>query len=116
MTGPQVVTLGEALVDLVPAGEVDWTFMARPGGAPANVAVALARLGTSVAFVGRVGRDALGRLVARTLEDAGVDIRALQVDETRHTPLALVVPSESDLDRFLIYRSETSDGGARSRA
>ncbi len=110
MTAPLVVTLGEALVDLVPVGDTEWTFIARPGGAPANVAVALARLGTSVAFIGRVGRDALGRLVARALGDAGVDLRALQIDEVRHTPLAIVVPAARDLDRFLIYRSETADG------
>jgi fructokinase len=116
MTEPEVVTLGEALVDLVPAGEAAWTFIARPGGAPANVAVALARLGSSVAFIGRVGRDPLGHLVAQALAGAGVDLRALQVDEARHTPVAFVLQTASDLDRFLIYRSETADGALEFNA
>lgn len=120
MTAPLVVCLGEALVDLVPEPGQPWTFSARPGGAPANVAVGLCRLGTSAAFVGRVGRDALGRLVTETLRGFGVDLTALQVDEMRHTPLALVVPGTDDLDRFLIYSAETADGflewGAEARA
>jgi len=52
---PLVLSLGEALVDRLEPPDGD-----RLGGAPANVACALARLGTSSAFLGRLGRDASG--------------------------------------------------------
>jgi fructokinase len=64
---PQVLCLGEALVDRLgpPGGD---PLSAAPeqcddrlGGAPANVACALARLGTAAGFLGRLGDDAIDR-------------------------------------------------------
>ena len=77
-----VVTLGELLIDFVstqagvsliqaPA------FQKAPGGAPANVAVGLARLGVSSGFIGKVGDDDFGRFLAHTLAQNGVDTSAL---------------------------------------
>lgn len=61
---PSVLCFGEALVDRLgpPGGDpaVDGPVDDRLGGAPANVACGLARLGTSVAFLGRLGRDDIG--------------------------------------------------------
>lgn len=62
--------MGEALVDLVPEPVV--------GGAPLNVAVAAARLGTPTAFLGRTSSDPYGRQIRAALEDAGVDLRLVQ--------------------------------------
>jgi fructokinase len=71
-----VVCLGEALVDLLPDGrgalEDCDHFEVCPGGAPANVATGLARLGLRVAFRGVVGDDPFGRLLARRLGAEGV--------------------------------------------
>ena len=64
MTPGRVVVGGEALVDLVPAG--DGTYAAREGGVPYNVALSLARLGVPTAFLSRTSTDAFGeRLLAR---------------------------------------------------
>ena len=71
-----VVVLGEALVDFLPErrGRIEECdrFVPCSGGAPANVATGLARLGRKVLFRGVVGDDAFGRLLARTLEGEGV--------------------------------------------
>ena len=61
-----LVCIGEILVDFTP-GAVPESYIANPGGAPANVAVAAARNGVSTGFCGRVGDDHFGRLLANTL-------------------------------------------------
>jgi 2-dehydro-3-deoxygluconokinase len=77
-TPPEVVTLGECLVSLVasstgPLSETA-TFERHIAGAEANVAVGLARLGRSVAYIGRVGRDGFGTAVVRKLRGEGVNV------------------------------------------
>ena len=56
---------GDAVVDLIPDGENHYLRCA--GGAPANVAVGVARLGSQSAFIGRVGNDPLGQFMQDTL-------------------------------------------------
>jgi fructokinase len=113
-TGPEIVAIGEALVDFIPDESAGgWRYTARPGGAPANVAVGLARLGRRVAFVGRVGADPLGRLVTVALEDAGVDVRWVQRDRRRATTVAVVMPATESHTRFLIYRTGAADAALR---
>ena len=67
------VVVGEALVDLV-GQRGGRTWVAHPGGSPANVALGLARLGNPVTLVTRLGRDAFGEMVRAHLEDSGVQI------------------------------------------
>ncbi|MGA1535436.1 MAG: PfkB family carbohydrate kinase, partial [Planctomycetota bacterium] len=62
----------------------------RLGGAPANVVCALARRGTASAFVGRLGRDAIGEAFARLFAERGVQTSALQWDEQRPSRIVLV--------------------------
>jgi fructokinase len=69
-----VVVIGEALVDLVPAGDELWR--AAPGGSPANVAVGLARLGVPTRMGARLSADAFGRLLRDHLTGNGVDLSA----------------------------------------
>lgn len=59
-----ITAIGELLIDLTHAGfdpQGVELFAANPGGAPANVAAACAKLGAESAFIGRVGKDAFGR-------------------------------------------------------
>jgi fructokinase len=67
------VIVGEALVDLV-GQRGSRTLVAHPGGSPANVALGLARLGNRVTLMTRLGRDALGDMVAGHLESSGVRV------------------------------------------
>jgi fructokinase len=105
----KIVTLGEVVADVyreeMPS-EVELPFTARPGGAPANVAVAGARLGAQTAFVGRLGDDLFGDFILRALEAVGVDISAVlhQPPPTR-TTLAFVEVAEDGDREFTFYRS-----------
>ena len=69
-----VVALGELVIDLVPEHTPGcrMAFAPKPGGAPGNVAVGVARLGGRAAMLSKVGDDAFGRLLIETLRDAGV--------------------------------------------
>lgn len=109
-----IVCLGELLIDFVPdragAGlETAETFHKAAGGAPANVAVGLARLGVPSAFMGQVGDEGFGRFLASTLADAGVDVSPLRFTRVAHTGLAFVSLSDDGEREFLFYRSPSAD-------
>jgi len=83
MTSPRVICLGEILYDCLavePTTSLQevHTWERQPGGAPANVACALARLGTPAAFVGAVGADALGDELVALCQQRGVDCSGVQ--------------------------------------
>src|SRR5918998_5243617 len=105
----KIVTLGEVVADVYrekSSSEVELPFTARPGGAPANVAVAAARLGAEAAFIGRLGDDLFGDFILRALEAVGVDTSAIlrEVPPTR-TTLAFVEVSDDGDRAFTFYRS-----------
>lgn len=81
---PEIVTLGECLVSFVattPGSLAEArAFERHIAGAEANVAVGLARLGHSVAYIGRVGEDGFGTAIRRHLRGEGVDVRHLAMD------------------------------------
>ncbi|HEX2739224.1 MAG TPA: carbohydrate kinase [Rubrobacter sp.] len=105
----KIVTLGEVVSDIYRGEEssaVEMGFVARPGGAPANVAVAAARLGSGAAFVGSVGEDLFGDFILRALESEGVDTTGVsrQSPPTR-TSLAFVEIADDGDRAFTFYRS-----------
>lgn len=81
------VVVGEALVDLV-AQRGGRTFVAHPGGSPANVALGLARLGGQVSLTTQLGDDAFGHMITSHLEASGVVVDAVP-DPRGHTSLAI---------------------------
>ncbi|MCK7419672.1 aminoimidazole riboside kinase [Enterobacter asburiae] len=84
----KIWVLGDAVVDLLPDGE--GRLLQCPGGAPANVAVGVARLGGQSAFIGRVGDDPFGRFMAKTLADERVDVKFLRLDPAHRTSTVVV--------------------------
>ncbi len=109
-----IVTLGEILIDMFPAElgrgltEVS-AFCPKPGGAPANVAVAAARLGKRVAFIGKVGNDAFGHHLADVLAREGVDIRGMRYDEQARTTMAFIALPDENTAEFVFYRNPGAD-------
>ena len=107
-----ITTIGEVLIDLTQSGLTDQgipRFDANPGGAPANLAVAAARLGARTAFIGRVGSDSFGLYLRRCLEENGVDVSGLSVDERARTTLAVVALDEKGERTFSFYRDPSAD-------
>lgn len=105
----KIVTLGEVVSDIYRGEEisdVELGFVARPGGAPANVAVAASRLGSRAAFVGGVGQDLFGDFILHALEAEGVETAGVrrQKQPTR-TSLAFVEISDDGDRAFTFYRS-----------
>lgn len=80
LPSPQIVVIGEALVDVVarPDGRVEET----PGGSPANVALTLARLGHAPQLLTSLADDAHGRTVRSWLERSGVEVTAVRASKT----------------------------------
>lgn len=107
-----IVAIGEVLIDLTQKGVDELgvaQYAANPGGAPANLAVAAARLGASTAFVGKVGRDAFGNYLRTVLEENQVDTTGLVADEKEHTTLAVVSVDETGERSFSFYREPSAD-------
>jgi fructokinase len=84
----KIWVLGDAVVDLLPDGE--GRLLQCPGGAPANVAVGIARLGGQSAFIGRVGDDPFGRFMSKTLADERVDVKHMRLDPAHRTSTVVV--------------------------
>ena len=87
MTRPPVLTVGETMALLDPHGvgvpEPGTAFTLRFAGAESNFAVALARLGVSVAWVSRLGHDVFGDMIEHGLREEGVDVRHVVRDDAR---------------------------------
>lgn len=108
---PDIAALGEILIDLTQTGLDEKgcpVYTAFPGGAPANVAVAAARLGASAGFIGKVGKDGFGRSLRETLRQNEVDDSGLF--ETKEASTTLAVVSVDGGERsFSFYRSPGAD-------
>jgi len=111
---PDIVTLGELIIDFL-STDVDTglsealNFRKAPGGAPANVAVGITRLGTSAGFVGRVGNDPFGRFLADTLRREAVDIRTLAMDSRHRTTLAMIATLSDGAKDITFWRNPGAD-------
>ena len=84
----KIWVLGDAVVDLIPDGENHYLRCA--GGAPANVAVGIARLGGESAFIGRVGKDPLGEFMQQTLQQEKVQTSHMIFDPQQRTSTVIV--------------------------
>ena len=84
----KIWVLGDAVVDLIPDGENHYLRCA--GGAPANVAVGIARLGGESAFIGRVGKDPLGEFMQQTLQQEKVQTSHMILDPQQRTSTVIV--------------------------
>lgn len=109
-----VIALGELLIDFVSTESgvsliEAPAFQKAPGGAPANVAVGLARLGVRSGFIGKVGEDDFGHFLAQTLQKNGVDTSALRFSDQARTMLAFVSLRADGERDFMFYRHPSAD-------
>jgi fructokinase len=107
-----VTALGEVLIDFTDAGTspAGMKILERnPGGAPANVLVALKKLGHDVAFIGKVGHDMHGEFLRKTLVDNGIDCTGLISDPDFFTTLAFVALDDKGDRSFSFARKPGAD-------
>ena len=103
----EVLCIGELLIDFIcediGMGLVEGNrFIKKAGGAPANVAAAIARLGGSSAFMGKVGNDHFGNYLQQYLNSFGIDTSGLVIDMSHPTTLAFV-SLQHDGERDFIF-------------
>lgn len=98
---------GDAVVDLIP--DTESTYLKCPGGAPANVAVAISRLGGNSAFFGRVGQDPLGRFMRATLAQEQVNTDYMLLDEAQRTSTVIVDLDDSGERSFTFMVKPSAD-------
>eukprot|EP00268_Persea_americana_P001157 TRINITY_DN1034_c0_g1_i1.p1 TRINITY_DN1034_c0_g1~~TRINITY_DN1034_c0_g1_i1.p1 ORF type:complete len:386 (-),score=86.27 TRINITY_DN1034_c0_g1_i1:304-1461(-) len=109
-----VVCFGEMLIDFVPTvGGVSLAeapaFKKAPGGAPANVAVGISRLGGSSAFIGKVGEDEFGYMLSNILKENNVDNSGMRFDPSAKTALAFVTLRADGEREFMFFRNPSAD-------
>jgi len=109
----RLIAFGEALVDMLSSrlgtSSAQETFTPYAGGAPANVAVACARLGVPSLFVGMLGRDRFGDFILEELSSHGVDVSHVTRTDEAKTALAFVSRDASGERRFDFYRPPSAD-------
>ena len=111
---PKALCIGELLIDFV-STTLDVTlaeapgFVKAPGGAPANVAVGLAKLGVDAGFIGKVGADPFGDFLTETLQQNNVDTTYLIAGETSRTTLAFVATRSDGMKDITFYRHPGAD-------
>lgn len=107
-----VAALGELLIDFTCLStDTDGypTMAAHPGGAPANYLAALTKFGAKTAMIGKVGNDAFGRLLIKTLKGTGIDMRGMLVSDDVFTTLAFVTLDDSGDREFSFARKPGAD-------
>jgi fructokinase len=102
-----VTVIGEAIVDLLPAGPPR-TFQAVPGGSPYNVAVGLARLGHQATLMARLADTAFGRILREHAQAEGIDLHAAPRAAEPST-LAVVSLDASARASYDFYLDGTAD-------
>ena len=107
-----VVALGEVLIDFAARGSAENGYplmQANPGGAPGNYLAALAKYGCRTAFIGKAGNDSFGKLLKNTMEQLGIDTRALLLSDEVFTTLAFVTFDETGDRSFSFARKPGAD-------
>jgi 2-dehydro-3-deoxygluconokinase len=113
-----LLTFGETMALFAPSErgtlESAPAFHASIGGAESNCAIGLARLGYSVAWVSRLGRDPFGARVLKTIRGEGVDVSRVQMCDSAPTGLMFKEPGPGNTTRVFYYRRQSAAAALRS--
>ncbi|MBR6135242.1 MAG: carbohydrate kinase [Clostridia bacterium] len=104
----RVYCVGELLIDFIPGTEKD-SYIKKAGGAPANVAVAVARNGVDASLACKVGNDDFGRFLLDTMRDLGVTVATPEMIDEAITTLAFVSLTPEGERSFTFARKPGAD-------
>lgn len=110
----KLFSIGEVLIDFIPlqkgvALKDVVSFERAPGGAPANVAAAVAKYGQKAAMISKLGNDAFGDFLVDKLVEAGVETDKVYRTGEANTALAFVSLKEDGERDFSFYRNPSAD-------
>lgn len=105
----KILTIGEALIDMICTDKGQTLsqgqhFQKKPGGAPTNVAAAIAALGGKVELIAKVGDDPFGRQLVAVMKEFGVSTRYIILDKNAFTTFAFVSLMEDGERDFVFNR------------
>lgn len=105
----KILCIGEALIDMICTDKGSTlsqgqNFLKKPGGAPTNVAAAVAALGGEVELAAKVGKDPFGKQLIQVMEDFGVSTKYMLQDEKHFTTFAFVSLMEDGERDFVFNR------------
>jgi fructokinase len=111
---PDVICLGEAIVDLIAIDQNSSLsdtrgFYKFPGGATANVAVGICRMGASSGFLGAISSDPFGTFLKKSLEKEGVDISRMKVHKEEKTVFGFISVKNDQTKEVIFYRDPESE-------
>jgi fructokinase len=109
---PEVVAIGELIIDFTQEREDAMGYpvlAAHPGGAPANYLAAAKKYGAEAAIISKVGDDFFGRLLVKTMAEADIETRGIQLDSDTFTTLAFVTLDETGNRDFSFARKPGAD-------
>ena len=110
----KVIAIGEALIDFIPhekgraLNNVE-NFLRVPGGAPLNVAAAVAKLGGKSQMLTELGQDGFGDAILNEVKPLGVDVSRISRTKEANTALAFVSLREDGERDFSFYRNPSAD-------
>jgi len=107
-----VTALGELLIDFAPVStdEAGYpTLAAKPGGAPCNYLAALSKYGAKTALFAKVGTDAFGKMLIKTLQETGIETTGIVEDDSVFTTLAFVTLDAAGDRSFSFARKPGAD-------
>ncbi len=104
-----LLSYGEVLIDFLPSDHTNTQYLPLAGGAPANVAVAYAKLGGHSYFAGGISRDAFGEHLYSQLKNYGVDTSYATRINDANTAIVLVSLDSDGERHFNFYRHDTAD-------
>lgn len=105
----KILCIGEALIDMICTDtgkslSEGNNFLKKPGGAPTNVAAAIAALGGKVELAAKVGNDPFGKQLIQVMQEFGVSTRWMLADDTHFTTFAFVSLMEDGERDFVFNR------------
>lgn len=105
----KLISMGDCIIDFLPAAPGSMTYTAKTGGAPVNVCAAVAKLGKKACFLGKLADDAFGRFLLNELQTFGIDTSLTVMDKKCKTGLAFVTLSGNGDREFFFYRDMPAD-------
>lgn len=103
----KLISIGEALIDFM--ADEKGAFIKSPGGAPANVAACVARLGGKSQLITKLGEDIFGDFLYNVISNAGIDSKSIFRTNKYNTGLAFVSHKQNGERKFMFYRDPSAD-------